>query len=71
MTEEFNSWWNNGESLTDNPYELDSAAYWAWEGWCAAVKAEREACAKYFDEHWRATWTDEQIADAIRARGQE
>jgi len=32
--------------------------------------AEREACAKYFDEHWRETWTDEQIAEAIRARGQ-
>jgi len=32
--------------------------------------AEREACAKYFAEHWRETWTDEQIAEAIRARGQ-
>ena len=35
-----------------------------------AVVAEREACAKYFAEHWRETWTDEQIAEAIRARGQ-
>jgi hypothetical protein len=35
------------------------------------VAAEREACAKYFDGHWRETWTDEQIAEAIRARGQE
>jgi len=32
--------------------------------------AEREACAKYFEEHWRETWTDEQIAEDIRARGQ-
>ena len=30
--------------------------------------AEREACAKYFADHWRETWTDEQIAEAIRAR---
>lgn len=65
MKDEFNSWWHNGEASTNNPYELDSAAYWAWEGWCAAV----EACAKYFDEHWREIWTDEQIAEAIRARG--
>ena len=30
--------------------------------------AELEACAKYFADHWRETWTDEQIAEAIRAR---
>ena len=34
-----------------------------------AVKAEREACAKFFENHWREEWTDEQIAEAIRARG--
>jgi hypothetical protein len=37
----------------------------------AAVKAEREACAKFFEEHWRETWTDEQVAEAIRARGKD
>lgn len=31
---------------------------------------EREACAAMIDEHWRDRWTDEQIAAAIRARGQ-
>jgi hypothetical protein len=31
--------------------------------------AEREVCAKYFDDHWRETWTDEQIAEAIRSKG--
>jgi hypothetical protein len=52
MTEEFNQWWNS-ESLTDdNLYPQDSPAYWAWEGWQAAVKAEREACAKALD--WMA-----------------
>jgi sulfur relay (sulfurtransferase) DsrC/TusE family protein len=29
--------------------------------------AEREACAKLFESHWRETWTDEQCAAAIRA----
>jgi len=34
------------------------------------ASAEREACAKFFEEHWRETWTDEQVVEAIRARGQ-
>ena len=33
--------------------------------------AEREALAQFFQDHWRETWTDLQIAEAIRARGQE
>jgi hypothetical protein len=70
MIEEFNSWWNNGESLTDNPYEPDSAAFWAWEGWCAAVKAEREQCVKICCEHWLNGGNAMECADAIRARGQ-
>ena len=36
-----------------------------------AVKAEREACAKFFENHWREEWTYEQIAEAIRARSGE
>ena len=38
--------------------------------WQRAIQAEREECAKLFDDHWRDRWTDEQVADAIRARGQ-
>jgi hypothetical protein len=38
--------------------------------WQRAMQAEREACAKFFEDHWRETWTDEQVAEAIRARGQ-
>ena len=42
----FNEWWDEGEvSPGNNPYRHESAAYWAWEGWQAGVKAEREACA--------------------------
>ena len=33
--------------------------------------AEREACAKLFESHWRETWTDEQCSAAIRARGEK
>jgi hypothetical protein len=71
MTEEFNSWWNSDELLMDNPYRKDSPAYWAWEGWCAAVNAEREQCVKICCEHWLNGGNAMECADAIRARGQE
>lgn len=51
MTPEFNAWWNEGETTTDNPYEAGSPAFWAWEGWQAGVKVEREACAKVCDDY--------------------
>ena len=35
----------------------------------AGAAAEREALAQFFQDHWRETWTDLQIAEAIRARG--
>jgi hypothetical protein len=51
MTEEFNKWWDNDLLTEDNPYVDGTPAFWAWEGWCSAVKAEREACAKVCDEY--------------------
>jgi len=50
MTEEFNQWWNSESLATGNLYLQDSPAFWAWEGWQAAVKAEREACAKVVEQ---------------------
>jgi hypothetical protein len=50
MNKEFNQWWNRDELTADNLYRKDSPAYWAWEGWQAGARAEREACAKLLDE---------------------
>ena len=63
-------WWDEGTVSVDNPYRHGSPAYWAWEGWQAGVKAEREACAKVV-ENYAGAWDDEgyAIAQAIRARG--
>jgi len=33
--------------------------------------AEREACAKVCDEHWRFNGSASECADAIRARGEK
>ena len=58
MNEAFNKWWNEDLLTEDNPYVDGSYAYWAWEGWCAGVKAEREACKNVCDDLYRK-WTYE------------
>jgi len=50
MNEEFNKWWNEDLLTEENPFVDGTPAYWAWEGWCAGVKAERKACAKVCEE---------------------
>jgi hypothetical protein len=74
MTEEFNKWWDNDLLTENNPYVDSTPAFWAWEGWCAAVMVEREACAKVCDDYdvkydVCSSDTAESIATAIRARG--
>jgi len=55
MTEEFNKWWNSDGLVEDNPYERDTPAFWAWEGWQAAVKEKRE---------WQGL-TDDEIKEIV------
>jgi len=80
MNEQFNYWWNGDDLTTDNPFKEDTPAYWAWEGWVAGIKAEREACAKVCDKEkeYAETWgtglqviTADKIAKAIRARSKQ
>ncbi len=87
MTEEFNKWWDSDAVTRDascgrwdadnipknNPYSVDTPAFWAWEGWQAGVGAEREACAKVLDrmaENDKLSNYFKVAALAIRARGQ-
>jgi hypothetical protein len=42
MSEAFNKWWDRDDLTTDNLYAKDTPAYWAWEGWQAAVKASKQ-----------------------------
>ena len=47
MTDDFNKWWDEDDLTTEgNNFVYGTPAYWAWDGWCAGAKAEREACAK-------------------------
>ena len=80
MKQEFNDWWNGDDLTKDNPFKQETPAFWAWEGWVAGVKAEREACAKVCDEEkeYAETWgtglqvlTADKIATAIRARSEK
>ena len=34
----FNDWWDGDYDDSENPFEKDSAAYWAWAGWQAAQR---------------------------------
>ena len=54
MNIDFNRWWDEDDLTTQgNPFTDGTPAYWAWEGWCAGVKAERDACAKVCEILWR------------------
>jgi len=76
MSKAFNGWWNGDEMSKDNLHAEDTPAYWAWEGWLAGVKAEREACAKVCNELAElnrqsptdALWQWDECAAAIRNR---
>jgi hypothetical protein len=50
LKQEFNDWWNDDDLTYHNPFKEETPAYWAWEGWVAGVKAEREACARLAQE---------------------
>lgn len=78
MKQEFAAWWNDDNLTYENQFKQDTPAYWAWEGWLAGLKAEREACAKVCDKEkeYAETWgtglqvmTADKIATVIRARG--
>jgi hypothetical protein len=75
---DFNEWWN-ADIIRSSPFRKGSPKYWGWAAWQAAVKAEREACAKTIEslplfaignqqEYEKATIED--VAKQIRARGQ-
>ena len=46
LKQEFNAWWNDDDLTYENPFKEETPAFWAWEGWVAGVKAEREGCAE-------------------------
>ena len=50
----FNEWWDSDLHDGGNPFQTDSFAYWAWEGWQAAL-AQRP---------WQGL-TNEEIRDCL------
>ena len=72
MTDKFDDWWNEDDLTTSgNNFVEGTPAYWAWEGWCAGVKA----CAKVCDEQMqgKSMWVEGARAcvSAIRAMGEK
>lgn len=56
MTDAFNRWWNADGLIEDNPFNRDTPAFWAWEGWQAALK--------------NSVMTDEEYEQAMADEGQ-
>ena len=72
LKQEFDAWWNDDDLTYHNPFKEDTPAFWAWEGWVAGVKAEREGCAKLCEEPYEFTSNEaHRIATAIRARSEK
>lgn len=74
---EFDQWWDLDGLMQINPYNRDTPAFWAWEGWVAGSRAEREACAQILDANAAACKNNSMLRDvlvanaaAIRARGE-
>lgn len=66
---DFNKWWDEDDLTTQgNPFADGTPAYWAWEGWSAGVKTEREACALICEHMGIDGYGTLAIAAAIRAR---
>jgi hypothetical protein len=58
MKPEFDAWWDGETDYIDNPYSKSTPAFWAWEGWCAGQKAQRETDAKLCEKLPRRLTSD-------------
>lgn len=67
MTNEFDDWWNEDDLTTSgNNFVEGTPAYWAWEGWCAGVKAERDRILAVIGDNQ----CECRCAEVVRARGE-
>lgn len=67
---DFNEWWDS-DIIRSSPFRRGSPKYWAWAAWEAAIKSEREACAKVCSEMYLEGDMNTGIAaQAIQARGE-
>lgn len=57
LDKKFNEWWDSDALIEDNPYGRNTPVYWAWEGWQAALKAERKPLMT--DEEYEQAMADE------------
>ena len=69
LNKAFNEWWDSDELVEDNPFNTDTAMFWAWEGWQAGVKREREECAKVVEQAGIDGYDTLAAALLVRERG--
>ena len=77
--QQFSDWWDVGVDGEDNPYNKDTPAFWAWEGWLAGRAAEREACKQIAHDTYEGfgvnakgiQYVKQRIIKQIEERGKE
>ena len=73
IPEEFDKWWDS-DWQADCPkpnIRKNSPLWWAYQGWMAGAKAEREMCARVCDGDGVRQMNGDECAAAIRARDEE
>ena len=61
---------NLGKQILKEMIDTGQPYHWEADAIKAAIKIEREACAKLCDDLWEDDGTAYECAEAIRARGQ-
>jgi hypothetical protein len=67
----FNNWWNGDYDDSANPFEKDSAAYWAWAGWQAVQRPWQGLTGTEKHELRYSHMTSAEFIDAIEAKLKE
>ena len=63
MSKEFNEWWNDNVFVKDNPFRNDSPAFWAWEGWHAAMEVGIQEGMKREHALWQLAKIGQEIEE--------
>ena len=52
MRDAFNDWWSNGHISKDNPFEMGTQQFWAWEGYKAATERASQISYELLDDQF-------------------
>ena len=63
MSKDFDDWWNADSLVEDNPFRRESPAFWAWEGWHAAMEVGIQEGMKREHALWQLAKIGQEIEE--------